>query len=384
MRRLWVAAVLEDLEVKIAQVAPLIESIPPRFYGGTERIVAYLTEELVRQGHEVTLFASGDSLTSAELAPCTEHALRLDPRVRDPLPHYMVMLDQARRRADEFDVLHFHIDYLHYPLFKELACRTLTTAHGRQDMPDLPVVYAAFPEFGLISISNEQRRPWPHGPWLSTIHHGVPAHLYPFEPEANAGYLAFLGRICPEKRPDRAIEIAKRAGLPLKIAAKVDRVDRTYFEEEIRPLLDHPLIDFVGEISEQEKGAFLSGALALLFTIDWPEPFGLAMIEAMACGTPVIAWRRGSVPEVIEHGRSGFIVDDVEQAVQAVHHLDNLDCKQIRSRFEQRFTAERMAKDYLAVYGSLVPEGVLPVPAEIGSSLERMAVQLAPGDDPAL
>jgi glycosyltransferase involved in cell wall biosynthesis len=368
------STVLKDLIVRIAQVAPLIESVPPRFYGDTERIVSYLTEELGRQGHEVTLFASGDSLTSAELAPCTEHALRLDPRVRDPLPHYMVMLDHARWRADEFDVLHFHIDYLHYPLFKELARRTVTTAHGRQDMPDLPVVYAAFPKFGLVSISDAQRRPWPHGSWLRTIHHGVPAHLYPFAPNANASYLAFLGRICPEKRPDRAIEIAKRASLPLKIAAKVDRIDRTYFDEEIRPLLDHPLIDFVGEISEQEKGAFLSGALAVLFTIDWPEPFGLVMIEAMACGTPVIAWRRGSVPEVIEHGLSGFIVDDVEQAVQAVDRLDNLDRKQIRSRFEQRFTAERMAKDYIAVYGSLVPEGLLPAPAEIGSSLERMAV----------
>jgi glycosyltransferase involved in cell wall biosynthesis len=384
MRRLWLATVLKDLEVRIAQIAPLIESVPPRFYGGTERVVSYLTEELVRQGHEVTLFASGDSLTSAELAPCTEHALRLDPRVRDPLPHYMIMLDQARKRADEFDVLHFHIDYLHYPLFKELAPRTVTTVHGRQDMPDLPVVYAAFPAFGLVSISNAQRRPWPHGSWLRTIHHGVPAHLYPFAPNANASYLAFLGRICPEKRPDRAIEIAKRAGLPLKIAAKVDRVDQTYFDEEIRPLLDHPLIDFVGEISEQEKAAFLGGARAVLFTIDWPEPFGLAMIEAMACGTPVIAWRRGSVPEVIEHGVSGFIVDDVDQAVGAVAHLDYLDRKRIRSRFEQRFTAERMAKDYLAVYSSLVPDAVLPALIEVESSLERTAAQLTMGDEAAI
>jgi glycosyltransferase involved in cell wall biosynthesis len=384
MRRLWLPAVLKDLEVKIAQIAPLIESVPPRFYGGTERVVSYLTEELVRQGHKVTLFASGDSLTSAELAPCTERALRLDPRVRDPLPHYMIMLDQARERADEFDVLHFHIDYLHYPLFKELAHRAVTTVHGRQDMPDLPVVYAAFPGFGLVSISNAQRRPWPRGSWLRTIHHGVPAHLYPFAPNANASYLAFLGRICPEKRPDRAIEIAKRAGLPLKIAAKVDRVDRTYFDEEIRPLLDHPLIDFVGEISEQEKGAFLGGARAVLFTIDWPEPFGLVMIEAMACGTPVIAWRRGSVAEVIEHGVSGFIVDDVEQAVGAVAHLDNLDRKRIRSRFEQRFTAERMAKDYLTVYSSLVPDAVLPAPVEVGVPLERAAAEVTMGDDAAI
>jgi glycosyltransferase involved in cell wall biosynthesis len=362
--------------MRIAQIAPLIESVPPRLYGGTERIVSYLTEELVHQGHHVTLFASGDSLTSADLAPSTERALRLDPRVRDPLPHYMVMLDQLRARADEFDVLHFHIDYLHYPLFKNFARHTVTTAHGRQDMPDLPVVYAAFPEFGLISISDHQRLPWPHGPWLRTIHHGLPLHLYPFTPNPDGHYLAFLGRICPEKRPDRAIEIARRTGIPLKIAAKVDRVDQAYFEAIVRPLLDDPLVEFVGEIGEREKAAFLGQAQAVLFPIDWPEPFGLVLIEAMACGTPVIAWRCGSVPEIIEHGGTGFLVDDVEAAIRAVAQLDDLDRQSIRARFEHRFSAERMAKDYLAVYRSLAPEAVLAASAEIGRSPRK------PGERP--
>jgi glycosyltransferase involved in cell wall biosynthesis len=340
--------------VKIAQIAPLIERVPPRLYGGSERIVFYLTEELVRQGHEVSLFASGDSLTSATLVPCSERALRLDPRVRDPLPHYMVMLDEVRRRADEFDVLHFHIDYLHYPLFRAMPARTVTTAHGRQDMPDLPVVYSAFPEYPLISISDDQRRPWPSANWLRTIYHGLPVDLYSVGSPQGSGYLAFLGRICPEKRPDRAIEIAKRSGMRLKIAAKVDRVDQAYFEDVIRPLLDDPRIEFIGEIGDHEKSAFLGGALGLLFPIDWPEPFGLVLIEAMACGTPVIAWRCGSVPEVIEDGLTGFVIGDMEGAVDAVSKLDRLDRAAIRGRFEQRFTAERMAKDYVAVYSSMM------------------------------
>jgi glycosyltransferase involved in cell wall biosynthesis len=347
--------------MKIAQIAPLIESVPPRLYGGTERIVSYLTEELVRQGHQVTLFASGDSLTSAELVPCTEQALRLIPRVRDPLPHYMVMLDQIRRRAHEFDILHFHFDYLHFPLFRDLASRTVTTAHGRQDLPDLPVVYTAFPEYPLISISDDQRRPWPRANWLRTVQHGLPSDLHAFSPEPRGGYLAFLGRICPEKRPDRAIEIARRTGLPLRIAAKVDRADQAYFEEVIRPLLDHPLVEFIGEIGEHEKSAFLGGALALLFPIDWPEPFGLVLIEAMACGTPVIAWGCGSVPEVIEDGLTGFVVGDKEGAIDAVGKLGQLDRAAIRARFEQRFTAERMAKDYVAVYSSLTTMLELPL-----------------------
>ncbi len=346
--------------MKIAQIAPLIESVPPRFYGGTERIVSYLTEELVRQGHEVTLFASGDSLTTAELVACTPQALRLDPTVRDPLPHYMIMLDRVRARAPEFDVLHFHMDYLHFPLLRDLAGRTLTTAHGRQDLPDLAVVYAAFAQFPLISISNDQRRPVPHAHWLRTIAHGLPTDLYPFAAQGAGGYLAFLGRICPEKRPDLAIEIARRAGIELKIAAKVDRVDQAYFEQVIRPLLRDPLVEYVGEIGESDKAAFLGGARALLFPIDWPEPFGLVMIEAMACGTPVIAYRRGSVTEVLEDGLTGFLVDDIEEAVAAVARLPRLERRLIRARFEQRFTAERMAHDYLAAYHALASRLELP------------------------
>jgi glycosyltransferase involved in cell wall biosynthesis len=352
--------VTEVTGMRIAQIAPLIESVPPKLYGGSERVVSYLTEELVRQGHDVTLFASGDSLTSAELVPCSQRALRLDSAVRDPLPYYMVMLDRVRRRAHEFDVLHFHIDYLHFPLFYDLAGRTLTTQHGRLDLADLPVVYRAFPEFPLVSISDDQRRPRPDWHWLRTVHHGLPADLHPFSPRAWGGYLAFLGRICPEKRPDQAIEIARRAGIPLKIAAKVDRVDRTYFEERIRPMLQDPLIEYVGEIGERDKAAFLGGASALLFPIDWPEPFGLVLIEAMACGTPVIAYRRASVPEVIEHRRTGFIVDDLAGAVAAVAKLDRLDRETVRAGFEQRFTAERMAKDYVAAYSSLLTVLELP------------------------
>jgi glycosyltransferase involved in cell wall biosynthesis len=268
----------------------------------------------------------------------------------------------VRRRAHEFDVLHFHIDYLHFPLFRDRAARTLTTQHGRLDLPDLPVAYRAFPEFPLVSISDDQRSPCPDWHWLRTVHHGLPPDFYPFSPLSHGGYLAFLGRICPEKRPDHAIEIARRAGLPLKIAAKVDRVDQVYFDEVIRPLLQDPLIEFVGEIGEQEKAAFLGGARALLFPIDWPEPFGLVMIEAMACGTPVIAYRRGSVAEVIEDGWTGFMVDDVAGAVAAVEDLEQLDRRTIRARFEQRFTAQRMANDYVLAYGALESALALPIP----------------------
>jgi glycosyltransferase involved in cell wall biosynthesis len=336
--------------MRIAQVAPLIESVPPQLYGGTERVVSYLTEELVRQGHDVTLFASGDSTTSAELVPCAPHALRLDPRMRDPLPYYMVMLDRVRRHASEFDALHFHIDYLHFPLFSDLATRTLTTQHGRLDLPDLPVVYKAFPKYPLVSISNHQRLPCPGWNWVRTVHHGLPEQLYAFSPKPRDGYLAFLGRICPEKRPDLAIAIARRTGVKLKIAAKVDRVDQSYFDDVIRPLIRDPLIEFVGEIGDHEKAAFLGGALGLLFPLDWPEPFGLVMIEAMACGTPVIAYRCGSVPEVIEDGLTGFVVEDIESAIDAVQRLDQLDRVRIRMCFEQRFAARRMADDYLSVY----------------------------------
>jgi glycosyltransferase involved in cell wall biosynthesis len=339
--------------MRIAQVAPLIERVPPRLYGGTERVVAYLTDELVRQGHDVTLFASGDSRTLAKLVPCSREALRLDPGVRDPLPHAVLQLEAVRRRADRFDVLHFHTDYVHFPLFRPIAERTVTTLHGRLDLPDLHPLYREFDDVPLVSISASQRRPMPPVRWVGTVHHGLPRDLLRFSPEPEGRYLAFLGRIADEKRPDRAVEIAERAGIPLKIFAKVDRADERYFREEIEPLLDHPLVEYVGEIGDAEKQAALGDALALLFPIDWPEPFGLTMIESMACGTPVVAFRRGSVPEVVEHGLTGYVVDSVEEAVEAVRTLDRLDRAAIRRRFEERFTAERMARDYVALYERL-------------------------------
>ncbi|WP_142850258.1 glycosyltransferase family 4 protein [Telmatospirillum sp. J64-1] len=347
--------------MKIAQIAPLAEAVPPKLYGGTERIVSYLTEELVRQGHDVTLFASGDSETAATLVPCSPKALRLDPDVRDPVPHILTMIEEVRRRAGDFDILHFHIDLMHFPTFREIAQRTVTTLHGRLDLPDLQPFYRSFPDFPLVSISDDQRRPMPPGNWVGTVHHGLPRDLLTFTPFPREGYLAFLGRISPEKRPDLAIEIARRSGLPLKMAAKVDEADRDYFESRIRPLLDDPLVEFIGEIGESEKSAFLGNARALLFPIDWPEPFGLVMIEAMACGTPVIAFRRGSVPEVIEHGLTGFIVETVEEAVQALDRLDELSRLEVRRRFEKRFSAERMARDYLAIYRSLTEPSRQPL-----------------------
>ncbi len=340
--------------MKIAQVAPLAERCPPRLYGGTERIVSWLTEELVRRGHDVTLFASGDSRTSAELVRCSDMALRLNPAVRDHVPYYLVMLDEVRRRADDFDVIHFHVDPWHFPLIRPFADRTLTTLHGRLDLPDLKPLYAAFPEVPLVSISDSQRRPMPPVNWMGTVHHGLPRDLLPFTPHPDGGYLAFLGRISPEKRPDRAIEIAVQAGLPLKIAAKIDKVDRAYWDMVIAPLVArHGNIEFVGEIDDSRKAAFLGNARALLFPIDWPEPFGLVMIEAMACGTPVIAFRAGSVPEVVEEGVSGFVVDDEAQAVAAIDRLAELDRAAVRRAFERRFTVERMGDDYLALYRSL-------------------------------
>lgn len=339
--------------MKIAQIAPLMERVPPKLYGGTERVVSYLTEELVRRGHEVALFASGDSITSATLVPGAAKALRLEPSVSDPLPHTLLLIEQVRKRVDEFDVLHFHIDLLHFPILRPHAARTVTTLHGRLDLPDLPQFYDEFSDMPVVSISNDQRRPLPHARWIATVPHGLPRAITRFYPEPTDGYLAFLGRVSPEKRPDRAIAIAKSAGMRLKIAAKVDRVDEAYFEREIRPLLDHPLIEWVGEIGEREKPEFLGKALALLFPIDWPEPFGLVTIEAMACGTPTIAYRRGSVPEVIEHGVSGFVVDDEEGAVEAVRKVSMLDRSAVRACFERRFTAERMAADYLRIYQAL-------------------------------
>jgi len=340
--------------VRIAQIAPLHERVPPKLYGGTERIVSYLTEELVRQGHDVTLFASGDSKTSAKLVRCCEIALRLNPSVRDALPYHMVMLDEVRRSINQFDVLHFHIDVLHAPLIRDIAHRTLTTLHGRLDLPDLASFYAAFRELPLASISNSQRKYLRNANWLGTVYHGLPRELLPFRPNAD-GYLAFLGRIAPEKRPDRAIEIAARSGMPLKIAAKVDRVDLAYWEETICPMVEaHPDVEFIGEINENDKARFLGGAAALLFPIDWPEPFGLVMIEAMACGTPVIAYRQGSVPEIIEEDLSGFVVGTIEEAVSAVRRIASLDRAKVRAQFECRFTVERMARDYVDIYRNLL------------------------------
>jgi glycosyltransferase involved in cell wall biosynthesis len=343
--------------LRIAQIPPLIERVPPKLYGGTERIVSYLTEELCRQGHEVTLFASGDSHTAAKLVSCCDVALRLHPRARDPLPHYMIMLEQVRQRADEFDILHFHIDFLHAPLTRAFRPPTATTLHGRLDLPDLPPFYAVFNELPLIAISNDQRRYLQQVNWVGTVHHGLPRNLLAFSPKPYGGYLAFLGRISPEKRPDLAIEIAARAGMPLKIAAKVDRADQDYWEDKIKPMVQaHANVEFIGEISEAEKGKFLGGAVATLFPVDWPEPFGLVVIESMACGTPVIAFRRGSVPEIVEHGISGFIVDGVAQAAEAVAQAAMLDRAKVRAAFERRFTVERMARDYLRIYRSILAE----------------------------
>ena len=339
--------------MKIAQVAPLIESVPPRLYGGTERIVSYLTEELVGLGHDVTLFASGDSITSADLVSCCTRALRLDPAVRDAIPHFMLMIDKVRERAEEFDVLHFHVDLFHFPLFRALAHRTLTTLHGRQDLADLKPFYSRFGNMPLISISDDQRRPLPRANFVATIHHGIPAGLH--RPSFEQGsYVAFLGRISPEKRPDRAIRIARAAGIPLKIAAKVDKVDEDYFRAEILPLIDGPGVEFIGEINEHEKTKFLGEAAALLFPVDWPEPFGLVMIEAMACGTPVLAFRCGSIPEVIDEGVTGKVVDSEEEAIAALPDVLSYDRRAVRRRFDERFDATRMAKNYVSAYRGLL------------------------------
>ena len=337
--------------MRIAQVAPLAEAVPPRLYGGTERVIWWLTEALVDLGHDVTLYASGDSISSAELVPCAPQALRL-AGINDHTAHLLVMLDRVRREADRFDVIHFHTDLLHYPMFREVAGRCVTTLHGRQDLPDFHPAHRAFPEMRLVSISDGQRSFIPDANVVATIHHGMPPGLVRFG-AGDGGYLAFVGRISPEKRPDRAIEIARRAGLPLKIAAKVDHLDRVYFADRIEPLLGDPLIEFVGEIGDADKSDFLGGAIALLFPIDWPEPFGLVMIEAMAAGTPVIAWRGGSTGEVIDHRRSGFLVESIDEAVAAIDYARALPRAQVRAVFEQRFTAERMARDYVALYARL-------------------------------
>jgi glycosyltransferase involved in cell wall biosynthesis len=340
--------------MKIAQIAPLMESCPPRLYGGTERIVSFLTEELVRQGHDVTLFASGDSHTSARLEPCCEVALRLDPCVKDPIPYHVVMLDKVRRMADRFDVLHFHVDVLHYPLIRDFVDRTVTTLHGRLDLEDLRPLYSAFSDAPRVSISDNQRKAMPAVNWAGTVYHGLPRDLLPFYPAPNDRYFAFLGRISPEKRPDRAIEIANRVGAKLKIAAKIDRVDQAYWDEVVKPMVAaSPNVEYVGEINEREKADFLGNAVALLFPIDWLEPFGMVMIESMSCGTPVIAFRCGSTEEVIDHGVSGFLVDDLSEAVAAAERIGELDRADARAAFERRFTIERVAFDYMRIYRSL-------------------------------
>jgi glycosyltransferase involved in cell wall biosynthesis len=367
--------------MNIAQIAPLMESVPPKLYGGTERIVSYLTEELVRLGHDVTLFASGDSVTSAKLVSCSQQALRLDGSVWDPLPHYMLMLDRVWRLAPNFDVLHFHIDHLHLPLFRPIAKRTVTTLHGRQDLPGLQALYREFGEMPLISISNAQRQPLPDVSFKATVYHGLPESLHQPSLTSTGKYLAFLGRISPEKGPDRAVKIARGAGMPLKIAAKVDRADQDYFREEISPLLQGADVEFVGEIGEGDKAKFLGDASALLFPIEWPEPFGIVMIEAMACGTPVLAFDYGSVREVIEDGVTGKIVRDVQEAVEVLPQVIAMDRRAIQRRFEERFSSRRMAKDYLDVYHSLVSKGADGEPATSGI-LMRPAVSSNPS--PAL
>lgn len=339
--------------MRIAQVSPLYEAVPPRFYGGTERVVAHLTDALVDLGHEVTLFASAEARTKARLAPVRDEAIRLDPSpLKSDLASHMSALAAVRDRAADFDLIHFHTDMIHFPFFGDMAHRTLTTLHGRLDLKDLAGVYDRWRDFPLVSISDHQRLPLAGANWAGTVHHGMDASLYRFHPEPG-GYLAFLGRISPEKRPDRAIEIAISAGVPLRIAAKVDQADRDYYESRIKPMMDHPLVTFVGEIGDGEKSDFLGGAQALLFPIDWPEPFGLVMIEAMACGVPVIAYDCGSVPEVVEPGLTGLIVRNQAQAVAAVAETAGYDRARIRARFEARFSARAMAQRYLDLYAAL-------------------------------
>lgn len=342
--------------MRIAQVAPLAESVPPAGYGGTERVVSYLTEELVRQGHEVTLFASGDSRTDAELVACSPRSLRLDEGVIDPIAHQTVELECVAARARDFDVIHWHLDYFHFPMSRRLGVPQLTTLHGRLDIPDLQPIYTEFGDMPVVSISDDQRAPLPQARWVATVHHAMPYdELVPVgEP---GGYLAFIGRVSPEKRLDRAIEIARRAGMPLKVGAKVDDADREYFAEHIEPLLDDSShVEFIGEVGGVDKQALLSGARAMLFPIDWAEPFGLVMIEAMACGTPVIAWPNGSVPEVITDGVNGFIVDSIDSAVEAIRDLECISREGVRAAFEERFTVERMAHDYVGVYERVIEE----------------------------
>ncbi|HET9408349.1 MAG TPA: glycosyltransferase family 4 protein [Candidatus Sulfotelmatobacter sp.] len=351
--------------MRIAQVAPLHESVPPRLYGGTERVVSWLTEELVALGHDVTLFASGDSITNARLVPASKKALRLDPECVDPIARHVLLAEKVFRQARKFDLIHFHIDYLHYSLWRREDVPCLTTLHGRLDLPDLVGLYKEFCEVPLVSISDAQREPLPFVNWMGTVHHGMPKDELSFHSE-RGDYLAFLGRVSPEKGLADAIQIAIRSGMKLKIAAKIDRVDRDHFERDLKPLLDHPLIEFIGEIGHSEKDEFLGNAAALLFPINWPEPFGLVMIEAMACGTPVIAYPCGSVPEIILHGVTGFLVHDIDGAVDAVRHIGDIDRRRCRKHFELHFTDERMARDYLRIYKQLTRREASPITIEKG------------------
>jgi glycosyltransferase involved in cell wall biosynthesis len=336
----------------IAQVAPLTEAIPPKLYGGTERVVSWLTEELIALGHEVTLFASGDSVTSAKLEAIWPRALRLDGSVRDPNALHMLMLEKVNQRAGDFDFIHCHLDYYPFSLLSRQSTPFMTTMHGRLDLPEHQPVFDTFSSVPVVSISNSQRRPLPQANWVGTVHHGLPEKLLTPQP-VKPSYFAFLGRIAPEKGIDRAIRIAQHCGVPLKVAAKVDTADREYYEEQIKPMMSNGNVEFIGEINDRDKPAFLSGAHVLLVPIDWPEPFGLVMIEAMACGTPVIAFNRGSVPEIVDDGVTGFIVEDIHGAIGAVDRLGHLSRAKVRKRFEDRFTARRMALEYLQVYRSL-------------------------------
>jgi glycosyltransferase involved in cell wall biosynthesis len=339
--------------MKIAQIAPLVESVPPKYYGGTERVIAYLTEALVDMGHDVTLFASADSNTSARLNPQCPRSFRLDKNKDDHMPYYILMHENIYRHSSEFDILHSHMDYALFSTLRRIEKPSITTLHGRLDLPSLRPIYNEFSETPLISISNDQRKPIKGVNWQATVYNGLPEKLYKFYPQQGK-YLAFIGRISPEKRPDLAVEIAKKLDMPLKIAAKVDKADEVYYESHIKSLFKHPLVDYIGEISEKEKNDFLGNAYALIFPIDWPEPFGLAMIEAMACGTPVIARRCGSIPEVVDDGRSGFIFKTVEEAVTFAKKIPSLKRQAVRQTFEKRFTAAHMAKDYIKTYEQLI------------------------------
>lgn len=339
--------------MKIAQIAPLYEAVPPALYGGTERIVAYLSDALVELGHDVTLFASADSHTRARLVSVRDKSIRLDGTpLKSDLAAHLAMLHEVRARAHDFDVLHFHTDLLHFPVFEEHAARTLTTLHGPLDLSDLAEVYRRWPQYALVSISDAQRTPLRQARWIATVPHGLPESLLRYSP-TGGNYLAFLGRISPEKRPDRAVRIARKAGMPLRIAAKIDTPDKGYFEKEIEPLLTGPGVEFIGEINERQKTDFLGNAAALLFPIDWPEPFGLVLIEAMACGTPVIAWNCGSVREIVDHSQTGFVVESEDEAVAAVARISEIQRQRVRRTFARRFGATSMARTYLNIYAQL-------------------------------